>query len=417
MAMISQAGMQIARRVRQVRTVWRSEGPAWLGDRARTMIAERLKPKQSVRPVRTADVLAADLTDMTEVPALAYDASARPVLNWIMLPPSAGSGGHTTIFRIIRYLEANGYANRVYFYDPYLGDHSYYASIVRQYFGFDGPVADLAEGMVDAHAVIATSWPTAYPAYNARSLGKKFYFVQDFEPDFHAMSTDNILAENTYRMRMHAITAGCWLAEKLSRDYGMAADHFDFGCDTSQYRREEGAARNGIAFYARPGATRRGFELGIMALELLAARRPDLELHFYGDKIGRLPFSFVDHGLIPPRELNELYNRCAAGLSLSLTNVSLVPHEMLAAGCIPVVNDAVQNRMVLANPFIRYAPASPHDLAVALEDVVTNQDYEASSRAAAQSVHSTSWDDAGRQVDQILRRCLADPDTRIASSP
>ena len=33
--MIKRTRMQIARRVRQVRTVWQSEGAAWLGDRAR----------------------------------------------------------------------------------------------------------------------------------------------------------------------------------------------------------------------------------------------------------------------------------------------------------------------------------------------------------------------------------------------
>ena len=48
---------------------------------------------------------------------------------------------------------------------------------------------------------------------------------------------------------------------------------------------------------------------------------------------------------------------------LSATNVSLVPHEMLAAGCIPVVNDAEHNRMVLDNAHVAYAPATPFELA------------------------------------------------------
>ncbi|MDB5540189.1 MAG: hypothetical protein JWQ89_1916 [Devosia sp.] len=401
------AQIQIGRRMRQLRTALRSEGPGWLAERARHAISERIRPASSIPQVRPADVLAADLSDCTVVPALPYAVAAPVLVNWVMLPPSAGSGGHTTIFRILRHLEANGFSNRVYFYDPYLGDHQYYASIVGDYFGFEGMVSNIDDGMRDAHVVMATSWPTAYPVYSARTLGRKFYFVQDFEPAFYATCTDSILSENTYRMRLHAVTAGRWLAQKLARDYGMEAGHFDFGCDTSQYRLEGSSARNGVAFYARPGAPRRGFELGIMTLELLKQRRPDIEVHLYGSKIGRLPFDFIDHGLVSPKELNSIYNRCRAGLTLSLTNVSLVPHEMLATGCIPVVNDAEHNRIVLDNPFVRYAAHSPHALAGALEAVVDEPDFDALSRAAADSVRTAGWDDAGRQVDKILRQSLA----------
>ena len=74
-----------------------------------------------------------------------------------------------------------------------------------------------------------------------------------------------------------------------------------------------------------------------------------MPIHLYGEPAGRLPFAATEHGLLPPEQLNTLYNRCIAGLVLSATNVSLVPHEMLAAGCIPVVNDAEHNRIVLDN--------------------------------------------------------------------
>jgi glycosyltransferase involved in cell wall biosynthesis len=122
--------------------------------------------------------------------------------------------------------------------------------------------------------------------------------------------------------------------------------------------------------------------------------------------MGRLRFPIIDHGKIPPKELNRIYNQCYGGLSLSLTNVSLVPHEMLAAGCIPVVNEAIQNRTVLDNLFVRYAPPNPHALASELEAVVNTPNFEELSRAASASVRGASWDDAGATVDGILRRAL-----------
>ena len=45
-----------------------------------------------------------------------------------------------------------------------------------------------------------------------------------------------------------------------------------------------------------------------------------------------MPFPAVNHGRITPAELAALYNRCTAGLTLSFTNVSLVPDELLACG-------------------------------------------------------------------------------------
>ena len=396
----------ITRKAKQAYAGLRAHGLGWLAFRVRHLLADGIRPPAPLPQVLTADVLAADLTAPSAIAALAVG-PAKLLINWVMLPPSPGSGGHTTIFRILRHLEANGYVNRIYFYDPYRADHAHYAAIVRDHFGFAGPVEPIDRGMVDAHAVIATSWPTAYPVFSARGLGRKFYFVQDFEPAFYPASSNSILAENTYKMRLHGITAGSWLADKLRQDYAMVAEHFDFGCDVDRYQiRQPASARDGVAFYARPGATRRAFELGLMALELLAQRRPDLSIHLYGSTIGKLPFRYIDHGLVTPDQLNVIYNRCFAGLTLSLTNVSLVPHEMLAAGCIPVVNDAVHNRMVINNPYVRYAPLSPHALAKALENVHAAPDREAVAQAAARSVSARSWDSAGRQVAGILRRSI-----------
>jgi glycosyltransferase involved in cell wall biosynthesis len=368
--------------------------------------AEWLAPKSVPMPVLTADVIAADLS-RPFTPAIPRLVPGEPVIaNWVIGPPGPRAGGYTTLFRAIRYLEGHGYVNRIYFYNVYRADHRYYESIVRNDYDFHGEVGSVDEGMEDAHAVIATSWPTAYPVFNARCAGKRFYFVQDFEPYFYPAGALSVLAENTYRMGFHAITAGGWVAQKLRAEFGMATDCFEFGSDTSRYRRLPGAKRSGVVFYARPEAARRGVELGLMAMELFAARRPEIDLHFYGTRIDRLPFRCIQHGRVMPDKLNEIYNQCYAGLSLSMTNVSLVPLEMLAAGCIPVVNVAAHNGMVLQNSYVRYAPPDPHALASELEAVVNMPDFESLSQAAAGSVRSITWEAAGASVDAIFRRAL-----------
>ncbi len=403
---IAQTRLQMHRRYRQLSNLWNDEGAHAVANRLRKAAAVWLTPKTSISPVRSADVMAIDLLRPFQ-PTIPAIVSGQPLLaNWVTTPPSPGSGGHTTLFRIIRYLEAHGYRNRVYFYDVYGSDHQYYESVVRDYYNFHGPVANVDAGMEDAHIVMATGWPTAYPVFNSRCTGKRFYFVQDFEPYFYPVGDTSALAETTYRMGFHGINIGECFADKIRAEFGMTVDTFRYGCDISQYRRSPESSRSGIVFYARRESARRGFELGLMTLEVFAARNPGVEIHIYGDKLGRLRFPYIDHGHVTPEQLNGIYNRCFAGLSLSFTNVSLVALEMLAAGCIPVVNDTVQVRTDLDNPFVYYAPPYPQALAAQLESVIATHDFDSLFTTAAASVHSTTWDESGATVDTILRRAL-----------
>ena len=398
--------VQFGRRYRQLRDLWRNEGAAGISARVRSAAAEWLAPKGGAFPVRRADVMAANLSRRFEPKIPAILAGEPLTINWVTTPPSPGSGGHTTLFRIVRYLGAHGYRNRVYLYDVYGGDHSYYASIVRDYYEFHGPVAKVEDGMEDAHIVMATAWSSAFPVFNSTCDGKRFYFVQDFEPDFYPAGSARLLAESTYRMGFHGLSIGKCFANRIRNDFGMTVDTFRYGCDVSRYQRLPGSARKGVVFYAKRETARRGFELGLMAIEAFAARCPDVEIHVYGDKLGKQPFAFIDHGRITPAEINAIYNRCRAGLSLSFTNVSLVALEMLAAGCIPVVNDSELIRTDLNNPFARYTDAYPQALAAELEAVVMTDDFESLSEAAAGSVRGTTWDEAGATVDLLLRQAL-----------
>jgi glycosyltransferase involved in cell wall biosynthesis len=83
---------------------------------------------------------------------------------------------------------------------------------------------------------------------------------------------------------------------------------------------------------------------------------------------------------------------------------------MLAAGCIPVVNAAEHNRIVLDNDHVTYAEPLPFALADALSRLVSQPPRErlATARAAASSVDSISWEDSGKQVERILRDVVSE---------
>jgi WsaF, C-terminal domain len=402
-------------RARQARRLVRSEGRAGVANRVRRRAASWLAPPE-VAPLpvpreqlaRAADVARSGWTLPPPLPV----APGEPLtVAWVCAPPSGGSGGHTTMFRMVSALEQAGHRCIVYLDDRHGWSVDQHERTIRGWWPWvEAEIRDAAGGIDDAHAVVATAWKTAYTVLASPARGKRFYLVQDFEPSFHPAGSEALLAEATYRFGFHGITAGRWLAERLRAEYGMDADHFDFGFDLDRYGldRSAGAERTGVCFFSRPSTPRRAFALGVAALDLFAARHPDVDIHLFGEPAGRLPFAATDHGTMSPERLNHLYNRCLAGLVLSATNVSLVPNEMLAAGCIPVVNDARHNRVVLDDARVTYAEATPFALADALARIVEPPAVKrlATAEAAAASVRGRSWREAGVAVERAMRTAV-----------
>lgn len=410
-------------RVARVLQLLRTEGPRAVAlrviDRVRARLVTPETPVVQRTPirmlVRTEDASAVDWSVPAPWAESRLTVQDRPVRTaWIMHPPGESSGGHQNIFRFIEYLEKAGHEATVYLYHS--ADHAIdarylqkliaaspsYPRVAARFHAYDGAVA------ADTDAIFATGWETAYPAYLDPSPARRFYFVQDFEPAFYPVGSEHVLAENTYRFGFEGITAGRWLATKLASEYGMRTASFDFGADLRHYSYVNTERRDEVFFYARPVTTRRGFELGVMALERVARSRPDLTIHLAGWDVSNydLPFPYVAHGSMPVTELNELYNRCGAALVLSLTNMSLLPLELLAAGVVPVLNDGENNTMVSDNPYLRYCEPTPVALARGVLEALDRPDQAAHARAAAASVTDVSWDRSGAQFVDFLNGAM-----------
>ena len=405
----------VLERVQQTRRLFLSEGHAGVAarllDRASRSVSrvnsERLGVSREDM-VRAAQIAS---SGWRLPPPLPLHAGEPLKVAWNCIPPGEGAGGATTMFRLVSSLEQAGHRCIVYLHDRHGWSLKQHARTIRAWWpSVQAEIRDASDGLEDAHAVFATSWETAYPVLASPAQGLRFYLVQDLEPLFYAAGSEALLAEATYRFGFRGVTPGRWLAGQLEQKYGMSADYFDFGCDLDRYRLDRAGERTGVCLYSRPSAPRRAFELGVAALDLFAERHPEIDIHTYGESVRRLPFVATDHGKLTPDGLNDLYNRCVAGLALSATNVSLVPCEMLAAGCIPVVNDAEQNRIVLDNPEVAYAPATPFDLANALAALVEKPAAErrAAAEAAAASVQGTSWEDAGAVFERVIRNAVED---------
>jgi len=328
-------------------------------------------------------------------------------INWVMSPPSGG-GGHQNIFRFIELLDKKGHKNNIYIYstldDMPLSQAKDNVDAYCKASNLTFTRYSKNTPMAEADIVFATGWETAYPVFNEKTNAHKMYFIQDFEPLFYPMGTDYILAENTYKFGFHGITAGGWLDKKLSTEYGMKCSHYDFGADKKNYRLTNNGDRKEIFFYARPVTERRGFDLGVMALEIFHKRMPEYTINLAGWDVSgyNIPFPYVNLKAMQIEELSDVYNKCSAALVMSLTNMSLLPLELLASGTIPVVNDGPNNRLVSDNPYIAYTQASPEALAQALIDTVTRKNAPTYAKKASASVSADGWKVAGDKFLKVI---------------
>ncbi|GGR48808.1 hypothetical protein J2S40_000305 [Nocardioides luteus] len=356
-------------------------------------------------------LLPEDIADSTRLvlPPAPPVPDGRPlVIGWLTTPPAAGSGGHTTMFRMVEALEEAGHRCVVLLYDRHHGSTAAQAAVVRSAWPqVRAEVRSVDDGFDGLDACVATSWESAHVlASRATRPLHRFYFIQDYEPLFSPHGSEHQLAADTYRFGFTNIALGEMVHRRLRTDCGVDSEMVPFSCDTTVYSFSNRGERSGIVFYAKPGQARRGHLLNCLALAEFHRRHPEQPIHVYGWSTPDLGVPVVDHGRLTAEELNALYNRCIAGLAMSFTNISLVAEEMLAAGCVPVVNSSRDSRADLDNPRVGWALPTPGGIADALSAAVEAADVPARAAAAAASVRSDDWAIPREGVRRIIERTV-----------
>ena len=345
------------------------------------------------------------------------DARESLELAWIVPPYGIGSGGQAAIFRIMRVLESRGHRCSLWVHDPKGIEPHSSASLRRRmkqhYTAPDSPVSLGFEHWTGCDVAIATGWETVYPVLRLPGCRARAYFVQDHEPEFFATSAESVLAAHTYRSGLPCIASSRWLARTIRERYGAEVTAFQYGIETDEYFPVPDVPRRSdtILFYARDHTPRRAVELGLLAIQLLLEQRPHLRVVMYGThRRIKAPFAFEQLGMEGPERLRRLYSEATVGLSLSLTNHSLIAGEMLACG-LPVVElagRACEEFYGADGSVISLAQDDPADIAAnmaALLDDPARRELQA--RAGLDFVRSRTWEDAVTPIEQALRSTLA----------
>ena len=357
-------------------------------------------------------------------------------LHWIIPDFPKGSGGHMTIFRIIRHLENFGHRSTIWIEQPVFHKNAADAhdDILKYFQCVEASVRFVEDGFFETQGqvVIATSWSTAFYAEAATGFAARTYFVQDHETEFFPTGADRLLARQTYDFDLACICAGPWLTQMMQERYGRWARGFDLAYDEQVYNNQrddpsfepaltKSNKRFKIAMYARQHTARRCVDLALMGLELLAQQRDDFEVHFFGQEemsFGATPFPAFNHGVLRDVQLAQLYNECDLGICFSATNYSLVPQEMMASG-LPVLElDTDSTRAVFPEGTVALVGPDPRHIAHQLSAFMDAPDRQAEQQARAQDwVSEFKWETSARSVEAALLEYLNHSTTLVPAPP
>lgn len=263
--------------------------------------------------------------------------------------------------------------------------------------------------------VVATMWQTAYEA--RKFSGYKMYFVQDYEPYFYEYGDYAILAQKTYELGLHIVSLGSWnkkIIEKNCQLHGLV-DYIDFPYEKREYefkKRDFGYLRNTdkikMAVYVKEEAKRLPIILPMIidALKIeLAKNGVNLDVYYFGNGQQVCIKNGKSLGKMPKNRLSELYNDCDFGMVASLTNISLVPYEMVASG-LPVIEFSdgtfsdffVEGSCILCN--LNSKKLSNDILALIKNPKKISQ----MTLLAYNCIKDLSWEKSASQFDSIIRR-------------
>ena len=362
-------------------------------------------------------VRARSLRLLESVTALIRPDDAAPLtVNWLLRAPHATRGGDRTIFRLADHLVDHGHQVRVYVepVEHLAGlSEAQVGSFIDTNFG--SSQAEIHIGHSDiaaADATIASSWPTALTVANHDQSLFKLYFVADFEPSFYEPEdVEALTAEQTYMLPLKHVCLGPQLAGVLRAQTGKEADVVEFAVDDVFRMTVPPHARAKpprVLFHARPDQERRGYDLGLRALDRVKREHPEVEVILFGatdDELGPLPVAARNLGPVDADRLVAAFNDAHIFLDLSFANMSQLPFEAMAAGCAVVELDGPAVTAIV-KPGENCLVAAPDAGEVAEAVLRLVRDDELRLRLAEHGgadVAEATYERSGAQFERILR--------------
>lgn len=302
---------------------------------------------------------------------------------WIIPSPIKGSGGIRTMIQNANFLVRQGFECDIYVEEDYVNTNESMKQRIIDFYGeclCDVYVGiDFKKEYDLAFATYSIKTPD-YLYYMKNNVKRKAYFIQDFEPWFEPMGGLYLDMEHTYKYGLNGVSIGKWLAYKLQHEFNQPMNYFSFCADTNVYKKLDNVEKeNAVCFIFQPEKPRRCSNIGIRALLLVKALRPDVKIYLYGSDVDiKLDVEMENLHIMPIDKCNELYNKCKVGVCMSSSNPSRIPFEMMAAG-LPVVDLYRENNLYdIPEDGVLLADTSPEAIATAIIKILDDDKLQQS---------------------------------------
>lgn len=210
----------------------------------------------------------------------------------------------------------------------------------------------LLEGRIDK--AVATMWTTVAFLENYKNIDKRYYLVQNFEPDFYEPGIAlRVFANQSYipKVPIQYLTISKWCKKWLKEDYEQTAKYAPNGIEKSNFphHKREFGEKIRILVEGDCGVEYKNVDESFKIVEKLDSEKYEIWYMSYNAKPKK--WYKVDKFLhkIPFDKVSEVYNQCDILLKTSyLESFSYPPLEMMATGGYVVVvpNDGNQEYLV-----------------------------------------------------------------------
>lgn len=254
--------------------------------------------------------------------------------------------------------------------------------------------------------------------YSRKLKGYQIYFVQDYEPFFNPIGDKYYLSKKAYELGEDIISLGNWNVQNIKRNSNVnhIGDIYsiDFPFEASEYpltirdyshinKKKELT----IAVYIKREPKR----LPGIVMNLVNGLKDDLEkigiklnIYYFGLHKIEKPKYGINLGRISKNEIKALYEKSDFGMVASMTNISLVPYEMIASG-LPVIEfkDGSYPDFLGDDTAILLDSFSHQELTDKIVDYIGQPESlnEMCTRAKNRLIN-LSWDNSGKQFYDIL---------------
>lgn len=252
------------------------------------------------------------------------------------------SGGQTSILRLGTELSKLGYQVGYIVYKPQTKADMIECATFNLA-GYQGEMyTDKSLGKIKSDIVIASSWDTV--AFAKKIPGYKMYFIQDYEPYFYPFGELFLLAQKTYEQGLHMVSLGPWNKEMVEMHCNINSpmDYIEFPYEKKEYpdhkrdylsysKKKEFVLAVYLKYYGKrlPSITQ---YLLKQVKEEFAKDGITLTIKYFGEDKSFRTEAGENLGMLSKGDLLKLYRKADFGMVASMSNISLVPYEMLATG-------------------------------------------------------------------------------------